>query len=159
MHTTHSVHAGIQKPLSSRLPQPFVVFSFCHDLSRPFNSLIWAQLTLFVSAMGVLAPLSQDGVPIHRVRTPTPPGVRYRIYRYSTVGVCSIFLRVDRSINEIYNLTALFSTKVFYKKYVFINYWHFLCSHLFNKVGQFLKKYTFVRNWLFSENMLYSSKD
>ncbi len=69
-------------------------------------------------------------------------------------GVCSIFLRVDRSINEIHKLTALFSTKVFYKKYVFINYWHFLCSHLFYKVGQFLLKYIFVRNRPFSENML-----
>ncbi len=44
----------------------------------------------------------------------------------------------DRSINEIHNLRALFSTKVFYKNYLFINYWHFLCSHLFYKVGQFL---------------------
>jgi hypothetical protein len=33
----------------------------------------------------------------------------------SSNGVCSILLRTDRSINEIHNLTALFSTKVFYK--------------------------------------------
>jgi hypothetical protein len=37
-------------------------------------------------------------------------------------GVCSIFLCVDRPINEIHKLRALFSTKVFYKKYVFIYY-------------------------------------
>jgi hypothetical protein len=37
-------------------------------------------------------------------------------------GVCSIFLRVDESINEIHKLRALFSAKVFNKKYVFIYY-------------------------------------
>jgi hypothetical protein len=37
-------------------------------------------------------------------------------------GVCSIFLRADRSINEIHYLRALFSIKVFYKKYVLIIY-------------------------------------
>jgi hypothetical protein len=38
------------------------------------------------------------------------------------VGVCSIFLRVDRSTNEIYKPRALFLIKIFYKKYVFIYY-------------------------------------
>ncbi len=76
-HTSHSVHAGIQKPWRSRLLQPSVVFSFCYDLSRPSSSLIWAQLTLFAPATGFLDPLPQDGVPIHRVRAPAPPGVRY----------------------------------------------------------------------------------
>jgi hypothetical protein len=33
-----------------------------------------------------------------------------------------IFLRVGRSINETHKLRALFSTKVCYKKYVFIYY-------------------------------------
>ncbi len=79
VHTTHSVHAGIQKPWRSRLPQLSVVFSFCHVLSRPSSSLIWARLTLFVPATGFLAPLSQDGVPIHRVRAHTPPGVGYNV--------------------------------------------------------------------------------
>jgi hypothetical protein len=44
-----------------------------------------------------------------------------RLY-YVGSGVCSIFLRVDRPINEIHKLRALFSTKVCYKKYVFIYY-------------------------------------
>jgi hypothetical protein len=74
-------------------------------------------------------------------------------------GVCSIFLRVDRSINEIHKLRALFSTKVFYKTYVFIYYWHLLCSHLFYKIGQFLLKYIVVRIGPFLENWLFSSKD
>jgi hypothetical protein len=34
--------------------------------------------------------------------------------------VCSIFLRVDRFINEIYNPIAFYSIRLFYKKYVFI---------------------------------------
>ncbi len=36
--------------------------------------------------------------------------------------VCSIFLRVDRSINEIHKHRALYSIEVYYKKYVFIYY-------------------------------------
>jgi hypothetical protein len=47
---------------------------------------------------------------------------RSHFYIYSVVGVCSIFLRVDRSTNEIYKPRALFSIKIFYKKYVFIYY-------------------------------------
>jgi hypothetical protein len=73
----------------------------------------------------------------HPITVPSPfhsPG----FLDYPVDGVCSIFLRVDRSINEIHNLRALFSTKIFLKKYIFINYWHLLCSHLFYKVGQFL---------------------
>jgi hypothetical protein len=45
-------------------------------------------------------------------------------------GVCSIFLRVDRSLNEIYNPMALFAIKLIYKKYVFIDDWNFLSSQL-----------------------------
>jgi hypothetical protein len=37
-------------------------------------------------------------------------------------GVCSIFLRVDISINKIFKPKVLFLNKVFYKKYVFIYY-------------------------------------
>ncbi len=37
-------------------------------------------------------------------------------------GVCLIFLRVNRSINEMRKLRALFVIEVFYKKYVFIYY-------------------------------------
>ncbi len=33
------------------------------------------------------------------------------------VGVCSIFLRIDRSINEIHKLRALFFNQSIYKKY------------------------------------------
>ncbi len=35
-------------------------------------------------------------------------------------GVCSIFLRVDRSKNEIHKPRAILTIKVFNKKYVFI---------------------------------------
>jgi hypothetical protein len=87
----------------------------------------------------------------------TPSFFHDKTGSFSLYGVCSIFLRVDRSINEIHKLRALFSTKVFYKKYVFIYYWHFLYSHLFYKVGQFLLKYIFVRNGPFLENLLFSS--
>ncbi len=45
-HTTHSVHAGIQKPWRSRLPQPSVVFSFCHVLPLPLSGLNWPSLFL-----------------------------------------------------------------------------------------------------------------
>ncbi len=38
------------------------------------------------------------------------------------IGVCSIFLRVDRYINDIYKPKAFFKIKIFYKKYVFISY-------------------------------------
>jgi hypothetical protein len=41
---------------------------------------------------------------------------------FSIKGVCSIFLRVDRSINEIFKPRVLFLIEVFYKKYVFIYY-------------------------------------
>ncbi len=35
-------------------------------------------------------------------------------------GVCSIFLRIDRSINKIFKPRVLFLIEVFYKKYAFI---------------------------------------
>ncbi len=40
----------------------------------------------------------------------------------SLYGVCSIFLRVDRSINEIHKPRILNTIQVFFKKYVFIYY-------------------------------------
>jgi hypothetical protein len=38
------------------------------------------------------------------------------------IGACSIFLCVDRSINEMHKLSAHFVIEVFYKKYVLIHY-------------------------------------
>jgi hypothetical protein len=40
----------------------------------------------------------------------------------SSQGACSIFLSVDRSINEIRKAGALYSIEIFDKKYVFIYY-------------------------------------
>jgi dimeric dUTPase (all-alpha-NTP-PPase superfamily) len=37
-------------------------------------------------------------------------------------GVCSIFLLVNRSINEMHKPRALFSIEVIYKKYISIYY-------------------------------------
>ncbi len=37
-----------------------------------------------------------------------------------SVGICSIFLRVDRSTNEMHKPRAFFAIDVFDKKYVFI---------------------------------------
>jgi hypothetical protein len=36
------------------------------------------------------------------------------------LGVCSIFLHVNRSISEIHKPRAIFSLEILYKKYVFI---------------------------------------
>ncbi len=44
MHTTHSVHAGIQKPWRGRLPWPLVVFSFYHVFSPPLSGPNWRSL-------------------------------------------------------------------------------------------------------------------
>jgi hypothetical protein len=45
-------------------------------LSRLHSSLIWAQLTLLVPALGFLYPLPQNGAPIHRVRAHSLTGIR-----------------------------------------------------------------------------------
>jgi hypothetical protein len=45
-------------------------------LSRLLSSLIWAQLTLFVPALGIWVPLPQNGAPIHRVRAHSLTGIR-----------------------------------------------------------------------------------
>ncbi len=66
--STYSVHAGILKLWRGRLPCPLVVFSF-HYVSRLSSSSVRSQLTLPVPAMRIRFPLSQDGAPIHRVRT------------------------------------------------------------------------------------------
>ncbi len=54
---------------------------------------------------------------------PAPPrksgDTLYGIMLYPK-GVCSIFLRVDRSLNEIHKPRAILPIKVFNKKYVFI---------------------------------------
>ncbi len=44
-------------------------------LSRPLSSLVWAQLTLLVPALGIRSPLSQNGAPIHRVRAHSLTGI------------------------------------------------------------------------------------
>ncbi len=72
---THSVHAGILKPWRGRLPCPLVVFSSCH-VSRLLSSLVRAQLTLLVPALGIRSPLPQNGAPIHRVRAHFLTGIR-----------------------------------------------------------------------------------
>jgi hypothetical protein len=66
--STYSVHAGILKLWRGRLPCPLIVFSF-HYVSRLSSSFVRSQLTLPVPAMGIRLPPSQNGVPIHRVRT------------------------------------------------------------------------------------------
>ncbi len=75
MHTTYSVHAGILKPWRGRLPCRLLI------LSRPLYSLIWAQLTLLVPALGIRSPLSQNGAPIHRVRAHSLTGIRNRLLK------------------------------------------------------------------------------
>jgi hypothetical protein len=45
-------------------------------LSRLLPSLIWAQLTLLVPALGIRSPLPQNGTPIHRVRAHSLTGIR-----------------------------------------------------------------------------------
>ncbi len=45
-------------------------------LSRLPSSLIWAQLTLLVPALGIRPPLPQNGAPIHRVRAHPLTGIR-----------------------------------------------------------------------------------
>jgi hypothetical protein len=49
-------------------------------LSRLPSSLIWAQLTLLVPALGIRSPLPQNGAPIHRVRAHSITGIRNRHY-------------------------------------------------------------------------------
>ncbi len=73
---------------------------------------------------------------------------------HTVEGVCSIFLRVDRSINKILKPRVLFLIKVFYKKYVFIYYWYFLCSQLCYKIAQILLKCIFLQNWPFLKSAL-----
>ncbi len=45
-------------------------------LSCLLSSLVWAQLTLLVPALGIRSPFPQNGVPIHRVRAHSLTGVR-----------------------------------------------------------------------------------
>jgi hypothetical protein len=47
-------------------------------LSRLLPSLIWAQLTLLVPALGIRYPLPQNGAPIHRVHAHSLTGIRNR---------------------------------------------------------------------------------
>jgi hypothetical protein len=50
-------------------------------LSRLVPSLIWAQLTLLVPALGIQSPLPQNDAPIHRVRVHSLTGIR-NMYLY-----------------------------------------------------------------------------
>ncbi len=45
-------------------------------LSRLLSSLVRAQLTLLVPALGIRSPLPQNGAPIHRVRAHSLTGIR-----------------------------------------------------------------------------------
>jgi hypothetical protein len=58
-------------------------------LSRLPSSLVWAQLTLLVPALGIRSPLLQDGGPIHRVRTHSLTGIR-NIYDEGLVVVAAL---------------------------------------------------------------------
>jgi hypothetical protein len=75
--STYSVHASILKLWRGRLPCPLVVFSF-HHVSRLSSSFVRSQLTLPVPALRIRSPLSQDGAPIHRVRTHSLSRVQHR---------------------------------------------------------------------------------
>ncbi len=68
--STYSVHAGVTKPCRGRHPCPLVVFS------RLLSSLVWAQLTLLVPALGFRPFSPQYGCPIHRVRAYPLTGIR-----------------------------------------------------------------------------------
>ncbi len=57
------------------------------------------------------------------------------------LGVCLIFLRLDRSINKIHKPRAFISIEVFYKKYVFVYYWYFFLFHRF-----YVKSVNFFKN-------------
>ncbi len=58
-------------------------------LSRLLSSLVWAQLTLFVPALGIRPPFPQNGAPIHRVRAPSLTGIRNKYYgRRQYYGLC-----------------------------------------------------------------------
>ncbi len=57
----------------------------CRPLSRPVPSLIWAQLTLLVHALGIRSPLPQNGAPIHRVRAHSLTGIRNINYPLPTL--------------------------------------------------------------------------
>jgi hypothetical protein len=48
-------------------------------LSRHVPSLVWAQLTLLVPALGIRSPLPENGAPIHRVRAHSLTGIRNNI--------------------------------------------------------------------------------
>jgi hypothetical protein len=56
-----------------------------------------------------------------------------------TNWVCSKFLRVNRSINEIDNPRALYSINVFYKKVCIYLFLIFSCKQLIYKIHQILK--------------------
>jgi hypothetical protein len=43
--------------------------------------------------------------------------MKYKLLILAIICSCSIFLRVDRSINEMHKPGALFSMEIFYKKY------------------------------------------
>jgi hypothetical protein len=51
-------------------------------LSRLLSSLVWAQLTLLVPALGIRSPLPQNGAPIHRVRAHSLTRVRNNYYTF-----------------------------------------------------------------------------
>ncbi len=57
------------------------------------SSLIWAQLTLLVPALGIRSPLPQNGAPIHRVRAHSLTGIQNNFFfseQISHSGNCSI---------------------------------------------------------------------
>ncbi len=96
-HITHSVHTGILKPWRGRLPHLLVVFSSYH-VSRLLSTLVRAQLTLLVPALGIRSPFPQNGAPIHRVRAHSFTGIRnmyiYVVYICIYICICKLPSRV-----------------------------------------------------------------
>ncbi len=66
-------------------------------LSRLLSSLIWAQLTLPVPALGIWSPLPQNGAPIHRVRAHSLTGIHnnnIKARKLCNLIKCQFFLSV-----------------------------------------------------------------
>ncbi len=97
--STYSVHAGILKLWRGRLPCLLVVFSF-HYVSRLSSSFVRSQLTLLVPALRVWFPLSQDGAPIHRVRT-------HSLSRVQHNDLCHTYLQVVGALHDSESVLAI----------------------------------------------------
>ncbi len=100
-------------------------FRFCLVLDQLVCNLTLLYQPFSCGNVGAIVLIRQANIGGHLVRYPWSAISDWAWYQN---GVCSIFLRVDRSINKIHKPRILFWLEVFYKKYVFIYCWHFLCS-------------------------------